>query len=253
MNKTVTKVKKDEHVGRYKLGELISDKGGFGLVYKTVHSELQEECAIKVFRNDKVDGEQMLLLRRESIKMAELRKHKNIVQELDAGLDAGEDKQKDKYFIVMELMDGSLGDWVGKLPLEQAEWVFREVAEGLKHIHDNEYVHQDIKPSNILLRYDAEGKIREAKIADFGLAISLNTEGSSFLIGGTKGFQAPEVVQGGNPTQASDIYSLGSTFYHVLTGKTSDDFEQSTPPSKLRKGVPKKLDKLILSMLERRG
>lgn len=76
MNKTVTKVKKDEYIGRYKLGEIISDKGGFGIVYKTIHPELHEECAIKVFRNDRVD----LLLRRESIKMAELRKHKNIVQ-----------------------------------------------------------------------------------------------------------------------------------------------------------------------------
>lgn len=247
MDEMKTQLKKAEYLGRYKLGELISDKGGFGAVYKTIHPELHEECAIKIFRNDRVDGEQMLLLRRESVKMAELRKHKNIVQELDAGEDNG------RFFIVMELMDGSLEDWAGKLPLDQAERVFREIAEGVKHIHDNGYIHQDIKPSNILLRYDDEGRIREVKISDFGLAISLKTEGSRFLVGGTMGFQAPEVIQGHPPTPASDIYSLGVTFYYTLTGRMPDDFERSTPPSKLRPGVPKRLDRLILRMLDRKG
>jgi len=241
-----TRVKQVEYVGRYKLGELISDKGGFGTVYKTIHPELREECAIKIFRNDRVDGEQLInFLKSEAPKMAKLRSHKNIVQVLDAGEDDG------RYFILMELMDGSLDDWVGRLPLDQAEWVFREIAEGLKHIHDSGYVHQDIKPSNILLRYDDQGRIREVKISDFGLAISLRTEGSRILIGGTMGFQAPEVIQGNPPTPASDIYSLGVTFYYVLTGRMPNNFEDSTPPSKLRPGVPKRLDKLILSMLSR--
>jgi serine/threonine protein kinase len=139
----VTKVKKDKYIGRYKLGNIISDKGGFGIVYKTVHPEFKKEYAIKVFRNDRVDGEQMLQ-KREIINIAELSKHNNIVHEIDAGEDNG------KYFMVMELMDGGLDDWIGKLPLEQAEWVFREVAEGLKHIHDNGYIHQRVfeKPSH---------------------------------------------------------------------------------------------------------
>jgi serine/threonine protein kinase len=110
LNKTVTQIKQDQNVGRYKLSGVISNQGGFGIVYKTVHPETKEECAIKVFRNGRVDGEQMLLLRRESVKMAQLRKHKNIVQELDAGEADG------KYFIVMELMDGSLNDWSPKIP-----------------------------------------------------------------------------------------------------------------------------------------
>lgn len=246
MEGMVTQVKEVEYVGRYKLGELISDKGGFGTVYKTIHPELSEECAIKIFRNDRVNGEQLInFLKSEAPKMARLRSHKNIVQVLDAGEDKG------RYFILMELMDGSLGDWVGKLPPDRAEWVFKEIAEGVKHIHDNGYVHQDIKPSNILLRYDEEGGIREVKISDFGLAISLRTEGSRFLVGGTMGFQAPEVMQGHPPTPASDIYSLGVTFYYVLTGRMPDDFERSTPPSKLSSGVSRRLDKLILNMLNR--
>lgn len=237
-------------VGRYPLGRTISEAGGFGVVYETVHPELNQKCAIKILRNERVDGEVMLQIRKESEKMAKLREHKNIVQELDAGEDDGQ------YFMVMELMHGSLSDWLGEIPLDQIQWTFKEAAEGLKHIHSLGYVHQDIKPSNILLRYDKEDKIREVKISDFGLAISLNPQGSSILLSGsgTLGYQAPEVLNGEPPTAGSDIYSLGVTFYEVLTGQKPDNFGKSEKPSKLRK-MPKKLakrlDPLILKMLER--
>jgi len=241
----------DKFVGRYPLGKLISEAGGFGVVYETIHPELHQKCAVKILRNDRVDGELMLQIRKEVEKMAVLREHKNIVQELDAGEDNGQ------YFMVMELMHGSLADWIGKIPLDQAQWAFKEAAEGLKHIHDLDYVHQDIKPSNILLRYDQNKRIREVKISDFGLAISLNPQGSSILLSGsgTIGYQAPEVLNGGSPpTKESDIYSLGVTFYEVLTGRKPTSYAKSEKPSKLRK-MPKKLakqlDPLILKMIER--
>lgn len=240
----------ERFIDRYKLGKMISDEGGFGTVYETVHPELHQKSAIKILRNKKgLDAKTMIKIRTESLKTAQLREHKNIIQELDAGDDDGQ------YFIVMELMHGSLADLIGEIPIDQVEWVFGEAAAGIKHIHSLGYVHQDIKPANFLLRYDLKERVREVKVSDFGLAISQDVQGSDlWLQGGTREYMAPEVLKGNLPTIQSDIYSLGVTFYEVLTGQKPTNYGKSEKPSKLRqmpRKLAKKLDPLILQMIER--
>ncbi len=245
-------------IGKYRIGDLISDKGGFGWVYQAIHPDLNEVCAIKILRPERVSTEELLQLRKEGQKMAQLRKHKNILQELDAGLahlldaDGNPVGDEEHFYILMELMDGSLADWVGKLDPREARLVFKEAAEGVQHIHSCGYVHQDIKPANILVRY-SEGtqKIREVKLSDFGLASSLSAEGSSLLLqgSGTLPYMAPEVLSEQPATPASDIYSLGVTFYEALTGQRPTQADRSLKPSALRKGIPRGLDRMILAML----
>jgi serine/threonine-protein kinase len=208
----------DDLIGRsldvYDIVHLIGS-GSMGRVYLARHTRLFRVCAVKVLTASivRADPWRLDLFFTEARAAARL-SHPSIVTVHSLGSDRG------YHFIELEFVDGaSLGTRVwgaGPLSVREATKYFADVACGLKRAHEGGVVHADIKPDNILVTIDGL-----AKLADFGLARSLHERPSmEFQRVGTPRFMAPEVFAGSAPTPASDVYSLGASFYVVLTGES---------------------------------
>ena len=191
-------------------------RGGMGVVYKGHETSLNRYVAIKVLADalahDESVKERFL---REARSMASLN-DPHIIQIYFIGEDDGQ-----TYF-VMEFVDGeSLGSVLkreGKLTPEQSAKIIHQTAQGLATAHDKGVIHRDIKPGNLMLT--SRGMV---KIADFGIALSTQdfskklTSTGEFV--GTPGYLSPEVCQGKQVDQRSDIFSLGIVLFECLAGR----------------------------------
>src|SRR6185436_19298702 len=149
-------------------------------------------------------------------------KHANIIGAFAAGEDLG------YHFYVMEYCEGKPLDSIlaveKRLPVAQALSITLQAARGLKYAHDSGIIHRDVKPSNIIMTVDGT-----AKILDLGLSKNLEESTVSFktvtgAVLGTPHYISPEQAQGEkNIDGRTDIYSLGATLYHLLTGQTPFD------------------------------
>ncbi len=191
--------------------------GAMGDVYVGLQRHLHRRVAIKVIASHLAGDERTRSrFEREAQVMSRLQ-HPNVISCYDFGPIAGPDGDE-LFVLVLEYVDGDdLGTLVGidRPVLEVLEWL-RQVALGLHAAHALGIVHRDVKPENILI---VKGGI--AKIADFGLSrasdvVSVTQTGA---VVGTPAYMAPETCQRGEMTSRSDIYSLGCTLYHVLTGE----------------------------------
>ncbi|MCU0723918.1 MAG: SUMF1/EgtB/PvdO family nonheme iron enzyme, partial [Planctomycetes bacterium] len=160
--------------------------------------------------------------------------HPNIVRYFDFGKDG------DVHYLAMELVEGkSVGDLIkGKraVKIEEALRIIKCAAEGLAYAHEQGIVHRDIKPDNIMIN-----KENVVQVADFGLARDLAASQSfgSGEIVGTPYYISPEQIDCLDVDGRADIYSLGATIYHLITGKRP--FEGETPMEVLLKHVNEKL------------
>ncbi len=207
--------------------------GGFGAVYLARHIGNGDRVAIKVlFSKVAVTLDDRDKFLREINLMKELRHH-HIVALLGHGSAGG------AFYFVMELCEGgSVGDLMaknrGRLTLSQASPIMMQTLEGLAHAHRNGFVHRDLKPQNILLHQSAEGW--KAKIADFGLAKSFQQAGFSGMTMtghycGTPYFMPREqVIHFRDVKPTSDIWSIGATFYNMLTSYVPLDFPRGRDP-----------------------
>ncbi len=140
--------------------------------------------------------------------------HPNICQVLDIGADA------DTFFIVMEYLDGrSLREEIdssGAIAVERSAAIMFEVCDALAYAHEKGIVHRDIKPDNVMVL--ASGR---AKLMDFGLAAIVYESGvtQTGTMMGTFAYMSPEQARGEKLDARSDIFSLGVTFYEMLTGQ----------------------------------
>ena len=202
---------------QYELLEVLG-QGGMGIVYRAWHKKLQRHVAIKFLPPHRSHHPQSIeRFHREMAAVGRLH-HPNIVHAYDAGEVDG------RPYLVMELVDGSdtrrLVEHYGPLPVAAACEIVRQTAEGLQHAHHAGLLHRDIKPSNVMLT--EEGRV---KILDLGLARFDATEATAHGsrdhdIVGTGKFVAPEQVLGSHSCDSrADLYSLGSTFYFLLTGR----------------------------------
>lgn len=196
-------------------------RGGMSTVYLAVQKSLEREVALKVmsqgFADDEAFKERFLL---EGRIVARLN-HRDIVTIHDVGI------VDHTYFIAMEYVVGrSLEERIQEgLTLRQSTRIVKRVARTLGHAHDHGFVHRDIKPSNILFRHD-----RDAVLADFGIAKSLQEDGGLTATGltpGTPNYMSPEQLRGRPIDGRSDLYSLGVVMYEMLTGERP--FEADTP------------------------
>jgi WD40 repeat protein len=200
---------------RYRVVRLLG-AGGMGTVYEAEHRVMQRPVALKVIsRAFTARPAAVERFRREARAAARL-SHPNIVTTHDAE-DAG-----DTLFLVMEYVEGTtLGRLVkerGPLPVAEACDAIRQAAVGLQHAHERGMVHRDVKPDNLIRCPDGT-----VKVLDFGLA-ALTAERSGGLtdtnvLMGTPEYMAPEQAE--DPRSAdtrADVYSLGCTLYHLLTG-----------------------------------
>jgi eukaryotic-like serine/threonine-protein kinase len=199
---------------RYELQELVGT-GGMSSVYRAHDRLLERDVAIKVLHEQfTADGEYVERFRREARAVAQL-SHPNIVTVIDRG------EQDDRQFIVFEYVDGenlkALVARDGPLPEREAIELALQVARALGFAHEQGLVHRDVKPQNVLLN---DG--HEAKVTDFGIARSLDVQGGLTQTGtvmGTSDYIAPEQARGSRVDAQSDIYSLGTVLYELLTGE----------------------------------
>jgi serine/threonine protein kinase len=220
-------------VGQYLLLDLLGH-GGMGSVYRARNVHLDMAVAVKTLRPEKSGGPHTLERFRRERKLIAALRHPNIVRALDGGEHDG------CPYLVMELVDGlDLHRLVGRCgPLTPADAcaVIHQAALGLQHVFEAGLIHRDVKPSNLLLT--ADGVV---KVLDLGLARPFTPEDApgqplteTGQVVGTADFMAPE--QGLDSRAAdirSDLYSLGCTFYKLLTAHAP--FEGAEYASSTRK------------------
>jgi predicted Ser/Thr protein kinase len=202
-------------IGKYTVVRRLG-AGAMGVVYLCAQPELDRPVAVKVLSAGAADRpDQLARFQREARSSARLN-HPNVVRVYDVGSEAG------CPFLVMEYVDGrSLEELLsaGPLPLDTSLRLTCQVAQALQAAHEEGIIHRDVKPSNILI--DSAGRPR---LADFGLAKCLaDGEGlsSTGAIIGTPRYLSPEqaLAAPDDIDHRTDIYSLGSVLYEMLTGQ----------------------------------
>lgn len=187
-------------------------EGGFGAVYKAFDRNLQRPVALKVMLQSLTSNlEFVQKFIREAVTAAQLN-HPNIV----AIHKVGRDEDRNLHFLIMEFLDGrTLSEIIeerGALPLDECIAIIIQCADALAVAQDKNIIHRDIKPENLMM--DRNGVV---KITDFGLAKTLTTDMKSTKVVGTPHFMSPEQFEGKAVDGRTDIYSLGVTFYNMLT------------------------------------
>ncbi|NLY92152.1 MAG: serine/threonine protein kinase, partial [Firmicutes bacterium] len=198
---------------RYRILELIGE-GGMALVYKAECTLLQRVVAIKILRSQfSADREFVERFRREAQAAASL-SHPNVVNIFDVGQDG------DIHYIVMEYIAGrNLKELIkaeAPLPLNQALRITLQISDALRHAHEHNIIHRDIKPHNILMT--EEGMV---KVTDFGIARAVTASGytQTGVVMGSVQYFSPEQAKGLPVGPQSDLYSLGCILYEMLTGE----------------------------------
>jgi serine/threonine-protein kinase len=245
-------------IGKYRiLGKI--GKGGMGDIYKAVQEPLKSIVALKVLPLQlSRDDEFTTRFRKEGDAVSRLGTHQNIVTMYDYGEDDG------YLFIAMQFIDGmDLGTYIADTKTVAVLDIInfsKQICRGLLHAHENDIVHRDIKPQNLLL-----DKNKVIHIADFGIAKAFSSTDIT-MTGSTVGtpeYMSPEQAQGKKIDAQSDIYSLGIVMYEMLTRKPpfvannsmavayKQVHEQPIPPSVKRKETPKQLELIILKALKK--
>jgi serine/threonine protein kinase len=201
--------------GRYRIEALLG-RGGMSVVYKATDPKLRRTVAVKVIHPHlSTDNDFIRRFKTEAAAIAVFR-HPNIVQVYDFDFDG------ENYFMVMEYVaGGSLQELLkrlknenAQLPIEQAVNIIINICDALSYAHKINMIHRDIKPANIMLTAD-----EQPVLMDFGLVKILNatTHTGTGAIVGTARYMPPEIINDEPPDERSDIYSLGITFYELLS------------------------------------
>ena len=201
-------------LGDFVIKNLIGN-GGMGTVYLAHQITLDRDVALKVLHADFSDDTAFIQNFINEARAAASLNHPNIVQAVAVNCDEG------RWYFAMEYINGSTLKQMlalnGRIPPQQMLGITMEIVSALKYAwKEKQIVHRDIKPDNIMMTADGH-----AKLADLGLArkiTELHEDGSTELFG-TPQYLAPELLSGATPNAASDIYSLGATLYHALSGR----------------------------------
>ncbi|MFB7860317.1 protein kinase domain-containing protein [Rhodococcus qingshengii] len=188
-------------------------RGGFGVVFRCRQPSVERDVAVKVLMNG-LDGDGLQRFLREQRAMGRLSGHPNIVEILSVGT-----TRSGLPFIVMPyLARDSLERSIrvdGILKWDDAFRVGVRVAGALETAHRSGILHRDVKPANILLT-----DFNEPQLADFGIArMGGSADTVTGVVAGSAAYIAPEVLAGGNPSPASDVYGLAATLFCALTGQ----------------------------------
>lgn len=208
---------REQQIPGYILSEKLGSGAG-GAVYRAKQVSMNREVAIKLLHGRLAKNPEYLKRFVKEAHVAARCSHNNIVQAIDVGSAGG------AHYFVMELIQGkTIADFLkGSKPIfeeKEATEIILQIAQALEHAARRSLVHRDIKPSNIMLT--AEGV---AKLADLGLAREATDqetiERERGLTIGTPFYIAPEQIKGKDDIDSrADIYSLGATFYHMVTGR----------------------------------
>jgi serine/threonine-protein kinase len=234
---------------RYEILEKIGS-GGMAEVFKGIDHKLNRLVAVKVLKEEFRENDGFVKKFKEEARAAAGLAHPNIVNVYDVGDENG------IYYIVMELVEGiTLKNYIerkGRLTIKEATSIAIQVSAGLEAAHDNQIVHRDIKPQNIII--SREGKV---KVTDFGIAKATTSQTTTSSAMGSVHYASPEQARGGYVDHRSDIYSLGIVLYEMVTGRVPFDGEtavtvavkhlqeEMVPPSTYCKELPHSLEQII--------
>jgi serine/threonine-protein kinase len=246
-------------LGGYRILRRLGE-GGMCKVYLGYHEERGVQVAIKVLNDEFAANQQYLDRFNREGKIGALLDHPNIVRRLSFG----QDQATGKHYMVMEFVDGpsarTLLETRGRLPVGDAVHIALSIARALEYAHSRNIIHRDIKPANILITRSGV-----SKLADLGLARRVDE--ASHLTAARQGFGTTHYMpyeQAVNARAAdgrSDIYALGATLYHLVSGvvpfpgenhldvvekKKQGDF---APASQINPEVPEALDRILAQML----
>ncbi len=242
---------------RYEILEVLGE-GGMAFVYKARDTQLERFVAIKTLKPNYVNQETFVDRFKREAKTAANLNHPNIVQIFDWGI------EEEPYFVMEYIEGNTLTSIIAKnrtISLSDILFIGAQVSSGLHAAHQKGLVHRDIKPGNIMITPD--GKV---KVTDFGI-VSLQNEESDITktgsILGTASYISPEQAQGKPVSIESDLYSLGTVLYELITGKapfsgdspistaTKHLTEKPEKPSLFRRDLPKGVESAILKLLEK--
>ncbi len=250
-----------QSIGRYHILEQLGE-GGMATVYKAVDTRLERDVAVKIIRVDQFAPVVLeRVLKRFELEAKALARltHPNIVHVNDYG------EHEDIPYLVMDyLHGGTLKQRLGKpMPWQEAVHLLLPIAEALDYAHDQNIIHRDVKPSNILLTQRGQ-----PMLTDFGIAKILEGEDATGLTGtgmglGTPEYMAPEQWTG-QASPLSDLYSLGVVLYELVTGRkpyTADTpaaimLKQATDPlprpRDFAPDLPEAMEKVLFKALAKR-
>jgi len=247
-------------------------QGGFGIVYKGYDHVFEKPVAIKAVEPSLLREAKYIDLFLEEAKNAGKLSHNNIVHIYNLVRD-----ENGQFFIIMEYVDGvDLGKILKEcrkknilIPQELSIFIIKEICKALEYAHNKRdlmtdkplrLVHQDISPSNIMTSLSGH-----VKLIDFGLAKIRfqNNNSNEIVVSGKLPYMAPEQVNGGTVDRRTDIFSLGTVFYEMLTGSRLfplDDPHQTIESIKKGKidtspldksNVPQTIQQILLKMLQK--
>lgn len=196
---------------RYEILESIGT-GGMSDVYKAKCHKLNRFVAVKVLKQEFSESTEFVSKFRTEAQAAAGLMHPNIVNVYDVGEENGIN------YIVMELVEGiTLKRYIEKkarLSVKEAVSIAIQISMGIDAAHNNNIIHRDIKPQNIII--SKEGKV---KVTDFGIAKAATSNTITSNVMGSVHYTSPEQARGGFSDEKSDIYSLGITMFEMLTGR----------------------------------
>jgi serine/threonine-protein kinase len=219
-------------VGKYIILDRLGS-GSMGRVYKAHHQLMGRVVALKIIAPEIVTNERVVARFQREMRLVGRLDHPNVVRAFDA------DQANGILYIVMEHVTGqSLGQRLkeGPVPAVEAVGYAAQAALGLAHAHAQGIVHRDVKPSNLLLNDE-----KQVKVLDLGLGVLMESDNQSTFATadgvavGTVDYMSPEQACGREVDGRSDIFSLGCTLYHLITGKQA--FPGDTPIERLGRRI----------------
>ena len=221
-------------IGDYEIVQTLA-RGGMGSVFRARHMRLEKEVAIKILPERKMQNPDAIARFSREMKIIGQMSHSSMVAATDAGAVNG------IHYLVMELVEGvDLGKLVrrcGPLKVADACELIRQSALGIQYAHDQDVIHRDVKPSNLMLASDSMVKVLDLGLATLGgltgTVDELTTVGQLM---GTLDYMAPEQCGNSQPVDTGcDVYGLGATLYKLIAGVAPySSPENDTPLKKLR-------------------
>jgi len=205
-----------KRIGKYEINRKLG-AGGMGTVFLATDTELKRTVALKVLPRDRAENPTLVRRFKSEGQAAALLQHRNIVSVFEAGQSDGH------IFLALEFVDGiDLLEWVhrhGPISVKRSIEIMRQAAAALQHAFERNIVHRDIKPSNLMISRDGTVKLTDMGLArsiDDTLDTTITRDGTTV---GTVDYMAPEQASNSKAADIrSDLYSLGCTWYHLLTG-----------------------------------
>ncbi|HKE26271.1 MAG TPA: protein kinase [Bryobacteraceae bacterium] len=241
---------------RYEILRMLGE-GGMGTVFEARDREVDRVVALKVIRPELASNDHILGMFKRELVLARQVTHRNVIRIYDLGL------VNSLRFITMQYVDGrdlhSLLEEKGKYAPEEAAAIIVQVCEGLAAAHEQNVIHRDLKPHNIMI--DGQGG---ALVMDFGLAHSTETGGAGGTLFGTPQYMSPEQANREELDVRSDLFTIGIIFYELLTGSLPFEAKNlrdtlarrikgvAQPPIEREPSIPKALNDIVMKCLAKK-